>query len=140
MSDTTTAAVAPPMTKKPATAEESDNQPDEMLTMLERRLAVINEYLDEAQKTLSPLEVNLAFAACDLMALLAYYREDLEQIRAEVSDPKQRLEWLHLVAEQTYKLSKQIHVFAETARRLNPIVQPPAINESDLRLPRRHPR
>jgi hypothetical protein len=80
-----------------------------------RRKQILFAVLDECTSQLTALEGALGLASADLQFLLGCYREDLEELRTELSSARERLEELHRVSEQMYKLAKQIDSFAKTS-------------------------
>jgi hypothetical protein len=86
------------------------------VTQRQRKLL---ELVAEAEANLDALAGSLTIVSADLMALMSFYRAELDQLRARIRDPRQRLELLLIVTEPMYKLSKQIDSFANTAARLD---------------------
>jgi hypothetical protein len=105
-----------PIFAEPADYQADSNQP---AIGYERRHQKILEYLDQAETKLGPLEANIAYINADLMSYVCFFREDLEQVRSLIADPRQRLEWLYQVTEQVYKITKQIDSLTQLVARLN---------------------
>jgi hypothetical protein len=85
---------------------------------LARRQKIILDYLEQAEAKLTAFQANIAYITADLMCLVAYFREDLDQVRVMILDPKERLQWMCPVTEQVYKITKQIDAFTQTSMRL----------------------
>ena len=85
---------------------------------LDKRQKKILAYIDEADSKISALEANIGFINADLMVLLVYYRQDLDQVRSAIMDANERLQLLYPISEQVYKICKQIDSFIRTAMRL----------------------
>jgi hypothetical protein len=102
----------------PAVPDATSEPTGEALDALQKRHKRILQYIDEVDAKVSALEANIGLINADLMSLLVYYRQDLDQLRAVIKDPKERLQWLHPITEQIYKICKQIDSFIQTNMRL----------------------
>jgi hypothetical protein len=132
----TNTSATPSSSPKQNPANDGDSRRRSEDEALEPRQRTLNAYLQQADETLDPLQANLAYLTGDLLLLFRCYCEDLELVRAEISDPKVRLEWMHVGTEEASKLSKQILALAQTTMRLDRARQPPPSDEGAGRFPR----
>jgi hypothetical protein len=74
--------------------------------------------LEESAEKLTALEAAVGLASAHTLWLLNCFHDDLEQARAELAHPQQRLDVLGAYAQPIYILAKQIDAFANTSLRL----------------------
>jgi hypothetical protein len=84
----------------------------------ERRLKMILKCADQALAKVNAFEANLELVSTDLMLIILWLREDVEQARAAVANPLDRLGLTLPVSEQLYKNSKMLHGYADILMRL----------------------
>src|SRR4051812_27196938 len=99
-------------------AEEDSNQaviPEN--NRLKGRQKKILEYVDGALANSNPLVANMELANSDLMQMMLWLRADTERLRATLSDPLDSIQCMIPIAEQLYKLGKQLNAIVELLMR-----------------------
>jgi len=95
-----------------------DGQPAGTKVHFELRRKKVLEYADQALNKSNSLVGNLELVNTDLMQMLLWLREDTENLRAQESNPVERLELMIPISEHVYKLAKQLHILSDFLRHI----------------------
>jgi hypothetical protein len=99
-------------------SETASAEPISAQDPFELRRKKILECADQALAKSNALEATLELVATDLMQYILWLREDIERARAVMADPLESLRLTLPVSEQLYKMSKQLHAYADLLMRL----------------------